>query len=142
MSVLEMSRRGETSSSIPAYAASRQSISNADNRKDSVDMVTESLTLRFLALMLQNDDTFLKDFCAKDGIRHLRSFLLNHSVDLTVVTYLIGILFRIPIDRLIPFDSLKILEEEVGVGRRCDGLGGKEAHDTGDFKTSSELYLL
>lgn len=87
------------------HSAPRQSILNADDLKDSVSMVTASPTLRLLALMVQNDDVFLKDFCAKDGMRQLRSFLIHHTLDMTVVTSLISMFFRISIDNFYPSDS-------------------------------------
>jgi hypothetical protein len=99
---LETSRRVK-SSSTPS--APRHLALNAEKGRDSDSMVTVSPTLRLLALMVQNDDVFLKDFCAKDGMRQLRSFLMHHTLDRTVVTSLISMFFRIPIDNLRPSES-------------------------------------
>jgi hypothetical protein len=69
------------------------------NQSARGDPATHCLTLRFLALMIQSDGIFLKEFCAKDGMKYLRSLLLHH-IDLADVIILLGMFFGIPMHLL------------------------------------------
>ena len=60
--------------------------------------------MKLLALMLQSDNTFVKEFCYKDGMKYLRN-LLPSQANLGNVLPLLGMLFRIPI-KIIPLPSL------------------------------------
>lgn len=79
--------------------ALRSSQAALGNQAGRGDPATHCLTLRFLALMIQSDGIFLKDFCAKDGMKYLRSLLLHH-IDLADVITLLGMFFGIPMHLL------------------------------------------
>ena len=78
---------------------SNQNQAALGNQMARGDPATHCLTLRFLALMIQSDGIFLKDFCAKDGMKYLRSLLLHH-IDLADVITLLGMFFGIPMHLL------------------------------------------
>ena len=65
----------------------------------SPESATHSLTLKFLGLMIQSDGIFMREFCAKDGIKYLRS-LLTSQVELADVIIILGMFFRIPLHSL------------------------------------------
>ena len=63
------------------------------------ESATHSLTLKFLGLMIQSDGIFMREFCAKDGIKYLRSLLIS-QIDLADVIIVLGMFFRIPLHTL------------------------------------------
>lgn len=60
---------------------------------------TFTLTVRFLAVMMQSDALLRNEFCTRDGIKSLRSLILP-QVELSDVILLLGMFFRIPIHLL------------------------------------------
>ena len=85
------------------FLAVFQRSAGTGNQTARGDPATHTLTLRLLALMIQSDGIFLKEFCAKDGMKYLRSLLL-HQIDLSDVITLLGMFFGIPM-HLLPLPS-------------------------------------
>ena len=66
------------------------------------DVATKASCLRLLALVIQRDPVFQRQFCEKGGCKMLRLFLTFEPQVLSVMLPLLGLLFRIPV-QILPF---------------------------------------